>query len=105
MLTTQMRVISPILFTTFLSISRFVLDVSGQIKQYTWLANTNQWNLFWAQPKTQCEVYAFCGAFGSCNGKSLPFCSCLRGFVPEVAERLEFVRFFWWMHEENCFTV
>jgi hypothetical protein len=63
------------------TISRFVMDVSGQIKQYTWLANTKQWNLFWVLPKTQCEVYAFCGAFGSCNGKSLPFCSCLRGFV------------------------
>jgi hypothetical protein len=63
------------------TISLLVLDVSGQIKQITWLANTKQWNLFWVQPKTQCEVYPFCGAFGSCNKKSLPFCSCLRGFV------------------------
>jgi hypothetical protein len=63
------------------TISRFVMDVSGQIKQKTWLSNTNEWNLFWTQPKTQCEVYAFCGAFGSCNQKSLPFCSCLKGFV------------------------
>jgi hypothetical protein len=62
------------------TISRFVMDVSGQIKVTTWLPTTNQWNLFWVQPKTQCEVYAFCGAFGICNEKSLPFCSCLRGF-------------------------
>ncbi|XP_059451814.1 G-type lectin S-receptor-like serine/threonine-protein kinase At2g19130 [Corylus avellana] len=62
-------------------ISRFVMDVSGQIKQLAWLNTTNQWNLFWSQPKTQCEVSPFCGAFGSCNGKSLPSCSCLRGFV------------------------
>jgi len=64
-------------------ISRFVMDVSGQIQQMTWLNDTNQWNLFWAQPKTQCEVYAFCGAFASCNEESKPFCSCLRGFVPQ----------------------
>jgi len=62
-------------------ISRFVMDVSGQIKQKTWLSNTKEWNLFWTQPKTQCEVYGFCGAFGSCDQKSLPFCSCLKGFV------------------------
>jgi hypothetical protein len=65
------------------TISRFVMDVSGQIKQLTWLNTTNQWNLFWSQPKTQCEVYDFCGAFGSCNENSLPFCSCLTGFVPK----------------------
>ncbi|XP_059449693.1 G-type lectin S-receptor-like serine/threonine-protein kinase At2g19130 [Corylus avellana] len=64
-------------------ISRFVMDVSGQIKQLTWLNNTNMWNMFWSQPKTQCEVYDFCGAFGSCNPNSLPFCSCLKGFVPK----------------------
>ncbi|XP_062151709.1 G-type lectin S-receptor-like serine/threonine-protein kinase At2g19130 [Alnus glutinosa] len=64
-------------------ISRFVMEVSGQIQQMTWLENTNQWNLFWSQPRSQCEVYSFCGAFGSCNKESMPFCSCLKGFVPQ----------------------
>jgi hypothetical protein len=64
-------------------ISRFVMEVSGQIQQTTWLNNTNLWNLFWSQPKTQCEVYDFCGAFGTCNEQSKPFCSCLKGFVPQ----------------------
>ncbi|KAG6722431.1 hypothetical protein I3842_03G159500 [Carya illinoinensis] len=61
-------------------LSRFVMDVSGQITQSTWFNNTNQWFLFWSQPKTQCEVYAFCGAFGSCDQLSQPFCKCLKGF-------------------------
>ncbi|KAG2717157.1 hypothetical protein I3843_03G161900 [Carya illinoinensis] len=61
-------------------LSRFVMDVSGQIKQTTWLNNTKKWFLFWTQPKTQCEVYAFCGAFGSCDQLSQPFCKCLKGF-------------------------
>ncbi|XP_061356779.1 G-type lectin S-receptor-like serine/threonine-protein kinase At2g19130 [Gastrolobium bilobum] len=63
-------------------ISRFVMDVSGQIKQFTWLENTQQWNLFWSQPRQQCEVYAFCGAFGSCTENSEPYCNCLTGYEP-----------------------
>lgn len=63
-------------------ISRFVMDVSGQIKQLTWLVGPNEWQLFWSQPRQQCEVYAFCGGFSSCNENSLPFCNCLTGFKP-----------------------
>lgn len=64
------------------TISRFVMDVSGQVKQLTWLPVTQEWNLFWTQPRQQCEVYAFCGAFGTCNDDSMPFCHCLTGFRP-----------------------
>lgn len=63
-------------------ISRFVMDVSGQIKQLTWLDGPKEWQLFWSQPRQQCEVYAFCGGFSSCNENSLPFCNCLTGFKP-----------------------
>ncbi|XP_027345479.1 G-type lectin S-receptor-like serine/threonine-protein kinase At2g19130 [Abrus precatorius] len=63
-------------------ISRFVMDVSGQIKQLSWLENTQQWNLFWSQPRQQCEVYAFCGEFGSCTENSMPYCNCLTGYEP-----------------------
>lgn len=61
-------------------ISRFVMDVSGQIKQFTWLDNSQSWILFWSQPRRQCEVYSLCGAFGSCNENALPFCQCVKGF-------------------------
>ncbi|XP_062009534.1 G-type lectin S-receptor-like serine/threonine-protein kinase At4g11900 isoform X1 [Rosa rugosa] len=64
------------------STNRFIMDVSGQIKQESWL-KTGGWNLFWSQPRKQCEVYACCGAFGSCNERSLPFCNCLNGFEPK----------------------
>lgn len=60
-------------------ISRFIMDVSGQIKQLTWLDTSNEWNLFWSQPRQQCEVYAFCGPFATCQ-ESLPFCNCLDGY-------------------------
>ncbi|KAI7729482.1 hypothetical protein M8C21_026387 [Ambrosia artemisiifolia] len=63
-------------------ISRFIMDVSGQVKQLSWLDTTAQWNLFWSQPRQQCEVYDYCGAFGSCRESGLPFCNCLTGFSP-----------------------
>ncbi|CAI9759946.1 unnamed protein product [Fraxinus pennsylvanica] len=58
--------------------SRYVMDVSGQIRQTSW--NTKEWNLIWFQPSQQCDVYAYCGAFGTCNQNSLHFCYCLPGF-------------------------
>ncbi|KAL2547848.1 G-type lectin S-receptor-like serine/threonine-protein kinase [Forsythia ovata] len=61
-------------------ISRFVMDVSGQIKQLSWSENLKEWTLFWSQPRQQCEVYAYCGAYGTCNQNLLPFCYCLPGF-------------------------
>ncbi|PON66950.1 S-receptor-like serine/threonine-protein kinase [Trema orientale] len=68
-------------YNTTNTITRFVMDVSGQVKQLSRLPN-NEWNLFWSQPRQQCQVYAFCGAYGGCNEKSLPFCNCLMGFSP-----------------------
>nr|KJB50059.1 hypothetical protein B456_008G151000 [Gossypium raimondii] len=65
------------------TISRFVMDVSGQIKQLSWLESSQRWSLIWSEPRQQCEVYAICGAFGSCNEKALPFCNCLTGFEPK----------------------
>ncbi|KAL1560737.1 non-specific serine/threonine protein kinase [Salvia divinorum] len=60
------------------TISRFIMDVSGQIKQLT-IVNDNDWNLFWSQPREQCQVHDYCGGFGSCQN-ALPICSCLPGF-------------------------
>ncbi|XP_072951072.1 G-type lectin S-receptor-like serine/threonine-protein kinase At2g19130 isoform X2 [Typha angustifolia] len=60
--------------------SRFIMDISGQIKQLTWIETSQEWILFWSQPRTQCEVYALCGPFGSCNEIALPNCNCLKGF-------------------------
>ncbi|KAE8670116.1 G-type lectin S-receptor-like serine/threonine-protein kinase [Hibiscus syriacus] len=63
--------------------SRFIMHYSGQIQQQSWLDSSQLWNLFWSMPRQQCQVYAFCGAFGRCNEIGLPFCSCLRGFHPK----------------------
>ncbi|KAI8558378.1 hypothetical protein RHMOL_Rhmol04G0087200 [Rhododendron molle] len=65
-----------------MTISRLVMGVSGQVKQLTWSETSGQWNLYWTQPREQCEVSALCGAFGACNGTQ-PFCNCLKGFSPK----------------------
>ncbi|KAL7250402.1 hypothetical protein ACSBR1_012418 [Camellia fascicularis] len=64
-------------------ISRFIMDFSGHVQQLTWLEGTKQWNLFWSQPRQQCEVHNFCGQYGICNNIIQPFCNCLMGFNPK----------------------
>jgi len=51
-------------------ILRFVMDIIWKIKHLKWLEGINEWNLFWAQPRQQCEVYDLCGSFGSCTENS-----------------------------------
>ncbi|XP_043688329.1 G-type lectin S-receptor-like serine/threonine-protein kinase At2g19130 [Telopea speciosissima] len=62
-------------------ITRFLMDVTGQVKQLLWLDGVG-WNLFWSQPKQICDVYALCGAFSTCNEQNIHFCECLQGFTP-----------------------
>ncbi|OIT02124.1 g-type lectin s-receptor-like serinethreonine-protein kinase [Nicotiana attenuata] len=63
--------------------SRFIIDVTGKIKQLTWLNSTKRWNMFFAQPAQSCDVYGYCGAYGACNdSSSIPLCDCLPGFTP-----------------------
>ncbi|KAK3445987.1 hypothetical protein EUGRSUZ_A01755 [Eucalyptus grandis] len=62
------------------TISKFVMDLSGQIKVDSLVPSNQQWNLFWSQPWQQCEVYRLCGPFGVCSESTDNFCSCLTGF-------------------------
>ncbi|XP_047271117.1 G-type lectin S-receptor-like serine/threonine-protein kinase At4g03230 [Capsicum annuum] len=61
--------------------SRLEMGVLGQIMQQTWLDGSIDWNLFWAQPRKQCDVYAKCGAFGVCDEANAT-CNCLSGYKP-----------------------
>jgi len=68
--------------TSFLS--RFVIGVSGQMQQLSWLEGRWEWFLFWSQPKVPADVYGLCGAFGVFNENLSSFCECLYGFKPLV---------------------
>ncbi|KAI3959333.1 hypothetical protein MKW98_018923, partial [Papaver atlanticum] len=58
---------------------RLVMDISGQIKEYTW--SESKWKMMWVQPKRLCDVYSICGSFGNCNQDTWK-CECLPGFIP-----------------------
>lgn len=63
-------------------LTRFQVDVNGQLKQFTWSPQTEYWNMFWSEPEDNCKVYGLCGSFASCVSTSLKPCACLNGFRP-----------------------
>ncbi|XP_059308491.1 G-type lectin S-receptor-like serine/threonine-protein kinase At2g19130 [Lycium ferocissimum] len=64
-------------------VTRYLVDVSGQVKLVTWSDTSKMWTPLWTQPLEQCEVYAYCGPFGYCNQDSPGYCNCLSGFEPK----------------------
>lgn len=66
-------------------LSRFFVDSSGQLQQFTWSPQTENWNMFWYRPENPCRVFGLCGRLGFCQGsgggvRSLVPCNCLAGF-------------------------
>ncbi|CAI0549672.1 unnamed protein product [Linum tenue] len=39
--------------------TRFVVESSGQLKQYVWGRNFTSWTLFWTRPTQQCQVDSY----------------------------------------------
>ena len=64
------------------TVTRMVLDLTGQTKQFIWVPGSQSWQFFWAAPTVQCDVYALCGAFGVCDQRSQQPCQCPPGFAP-----------------------
>lgn len=67
-------------------VSRSLLDISGKLMQMSFLESVNSWVLFWAQPRYDCEIYAYCGPFSSCASHDTygSSCQCLPGFRPST---------------------
>lgn len=73
---------------------RLVLQPSGDIQLLTYMESTQNWTYGSFDPNVlwdDCDQYAFCGAYGSCNitlsraGRQA--CTCLKGYQPRFAER------------------
>ncbi|KAK1557109.1 hypothetical protein Q3G72_018055 [Acer saccharum] len=60
-----------------------VTVTEGIIEDRYWVDEKNNWEFTFRSWKTDCDVYGWCGAFGSCNPDNKPICSCLRGFEPK----------------------
>ncbi|KAG8385649.1 hypothetical protein BUALT_Bualt03G0067000 [Buddleja alternifolia] len=67
----------------------FALNSSGSLVQTLWNDQKKNWDISWWAPRNECDVYATCGPFGSCNEHESPTCSCLRGFEPINREEWE----------------
>nr|GMD04544.1 G-type lectin S-receptor-like serine/threonine-protein kinase At4g27290 [Ipomoea batatas] len=64
--------------------ARFILTPEGHIQILSRPKTSEIWQIQWVVPAAECELYARCGSFGSCERyDSNPVCSCLKGFKPK----------------------
>ncbi|KAK2644255.1 hypothetical protein Ddye_019450 [Dipteronia dyeriana] len=64
----------------------FALSSQGIYEGRYWNEGKKYWEVNFQSLQTECDVYGLCGAFGYCNPKKNPVCSCLRGFEPKDIE-------------------
>ncbi|XP_057544068.1 G-type lectin S-receptor-like serine/threonine-protein kinase At1g11300 [Amaranthus tricolor] len=64
-------------------LERIVLSYDGRLIEKDWDDCNRKWKLLWKSFESECELYGKCGAFGSCDPKNSPICSCLKGFEPK----------------------
>nr|GMD08450.1 G-type lectin S-receptor-like serine/threonine-protein kinase At4g27290 [Ipomoea batatas] len=63
---------------------RFILTPEGQVQILSRPKTSDIWQIQWVSPTSDCEFYAVCGSFGSCERyDSHRVCSCLKGFKPK----------------------
>ncbi|KAI7737793.1 hypothetical protein M8C21_011968, partial [Ambrosia artemisiifolia] len=46
------------------------------------IVSRQEWNLYLTPEIDQCDRYAICGPYASCNIEKSPVCECLKGFTP-----------------------
>nr|GMD08444.1 G-type lectin S-receptor-like serine/threonine-protein kinase At4g27290 [Ipomoea batatas] len=63
--------------------ARFLLTPEGRLQFLLRQNTSDEWPKLWEAPTTECELYAHCGSFGSCERfDSHSVCGCLEGFKP-----------------------
>ena len=63
--------------------SRYVINSSGIGEGFKWMDHTKSWELTTTTQSDECENYAHCGAYASCDINNSPVCACLKGFIPK----------------------
>ncbi|GKV15808.1 hypothetical protein SLEP1_g26557 [Rubroshorea leprosula] len=64
-------------------VTRVTLNRDGVLERWTWSDRAQVWSLYLTAQMDNCDRYALCGAYGSCNINNSPPCGCLRGFMPK----------------------
>ncbi|XP_056171843.1 G-type lectin S-receptor-like serine/threonine-protein kinase At4g27290 [Syzygium oleosum] len=65
------------------TITRFVLNVFGNLQRYMWNEKTQEWTLIYMFPHDACDVYANCGPNSMCTISNPQICSCMIGYQPK----------------------
>ncbi|KAJ7298983.1 hypothetical protein O6H91_11G102400 [Diphasiastrum complanatum] len=62
---------------------RLTLDADGNLRIYSWAAESGSWIVMWQAVENQCDVYGWCGSYGLCTYNiGAPICNCPAGFKP-----------------------
>jgi hypothetical protein len=61
----------------------FVIYPSGVGQGSQWVDRTQSWEPLLTSQADQCENYALCGGYATCNISNSPVCACLEGFLPK----------------------
>ncbi|XP_074285165.1 G-type lectin S-receptor-like serine/threonine-protein kinase At4g27290 [Silene latifolia] len=64
-------------------LSHRLLNPYGTMQRLVWSEYAQGWVMYLTAQSDNCDTYALCGKFGSCNIADSPECSCLKGFEPK----------------------
>ncbi|KAL4554957.1 hypothetical protein LXL04_037567 [Taraxacum kok-saghyz] len=62
--------------------TRVVLPPDGQMDRLYWVDSRQEWDVYLSPETDNCDRFAICGPFASCNINDSPACQCLEGFEP-----------------------
>lgn len=68
---------------------RITMAPGGQAQRFTWINRTQDWQLYLTYQADDCDRYALCGPYGSCDVNLSPPCECLKGFEPKFGQAWE----------------
>ncbi|XP_071730179.1 G-type lectin S-receptor-like serine/threonine-protein kinase At4g27290 [Rutidosis leptorrhynchoides] len=63
-------------------ITRVIIRPTGNFERLLWIDSRQEWLLYLTPQTDNCDRYALCGSFASCNINNSPNCGCLQGFEP-----------------------
>ncbi|XP_024964655.1 G-type lectin S-receptor-like serine/threonine-protein kinase At4g27290 isoform X2 [Cynara cardunculus var. scolymus] len=68
-------------------VTRVVLQPNGRMERLLWINSRQEWIVYLTPETDNCDRYAMCRSFGSCNIDNSPACDCLEGFEPTAPEQ------------------
>ena len=67
-------------------ISKLELNPKGEVQRLVWIDRTQGWTVYATAQKDDCDVYALCGQYATCDINGSPRCGCMKGFLPKFPD-------------------